>query len=60
MAGPLNEFFFDFIILNNPLEKNFTKFGDILGWWRKKNSKTGDKNKIFSSLRFVTKILPIK
>jgi len=60
MAGPLNEIFVDFIILNNLLEKNFTKFGDILVRERKKISKTGDKNKIFSSLRFVTKILPIK
>ncbi|KLN45882.1 hypothetical protein AAY77_12755 [Providencia rettgeri] len=60
MASPLNKIFFDFIILNNSLEKNFTKLGDLKRVERNIISNLNYKNEKFLNLSFVTKVLPIK
>ncbi|BBU97144.1 hypothetical protein PROVRETT_07586 [Providencia rettgeri DSM 1131] len=59
MASPLNKIFFDFIILNNSLEKNFTKLGDLKRVERNIISNLNYKNEKFLTLSLVTKVLPI-
>ncbi|AWS52697.1 hypothetical protein OOC_17049 [Providencia rettgeri Dmel1] len=60
MASPLNKIFFDFIILNNSLEKNFTKLGDLKRVKRNIISNLNYKNEKILILSLVTKVLPIK